>query len=118
LVGQEYELEKKLTPPNPKGRNQYSEVGRQNDAEPQERTRERLAKDHGVSTKTVERSADLYNSVKIIGDVAPSVGFRLMDSHEKEVFKGNAPSPENLGVDRDGSHNGKGFAGCLFQPPT
>ena len=83
MVGREAELERKLV-----GRPKSDTAKMpQNEAIDSERTRERLAKDHGVSTKTVERSADLYNSVKIIGDVAPSVGFRLMDSHEKEYLK-------------------------------
>ena len=49
LVGQEYELEKKLTPPNPKGRNQYSEVRPQNGGQP--KTADRLAKEQGVMRK-------------------------------------------------------------------
>ena len=116
MVGQEYELEHKLHGGDRRSKTFEEKSKAQN--EPLKSTAEKIAEEHGVSRETVKRSADLYNSVKIIGDVAPSVGFRLMDSHEKEVFKGNAPSPENLGVDRDGSHNGKGFAGCLFQPPT
>ena len=85
MVGQEYELEHKLEGRPPK----ESEARKLPHSEgvKSSETAERLAKEHGVSRATVERSADLYNSVKIIGDVAPSVGFRLMDSHEKEYLK-------------------------------
>ena len=61
LVGQEYELTRKLIPPNPEGRNQYSEVKAQSEPQPKS-TAEKLAEEHGVSRETVKRSADLFKS--------------------------------------------------------
>lgn len=81
LIGQEYELEHKLHGGDRRSEG-FQESKRQNDGL---NKAEQLAKEHGISPRTVERSADLYNSVKIIGDVAPEVV--LMDSHEKEYLK-------------------------------
>ncbi len=82
LIGQEYELEHKL-----EGRPVQESASEKldNNCQVKGSTREKLAKEHGVSQGTVQNAADLYNSVKIIGDVAPEVV--LMDSHEKEYLK-------------------------------
>lgn len=74
LVGQEYELEKKLEGGD--GSNQYTKQLGQNDQVPHKdqvkgETRDRLAKEHGISPKAVQRSADLYKAHKAIGEVAP-----------------------------------------------
>lgn len=78
LIGQEHELMKNMDPPNPTGRNQYSEVRSQSDSQPQpDRIRDRLAEEHGVSPKTVQRSADLYTSVEEMptSEATSEVGF-------------------------------------------
>ena len=67
LVGQEYELEKKL-----EGRPVTGKL-RQSDAVVPERTSERIAKEHNISRATVERSANLYKTVEAIKEVAPKV---------------------------------------------
>ena len=73
LVGQEYELEKKLTP-NPHGTNQHSEAVRgQSDLQPKKKTAEKIAEEHGISEKTVKRSADLYRCHQAVKEVVPEV---------------------------------------------
>jgi len=93
LVGQEYELEHKL-----EGRPVQESASEKldNNCQVKGSTREKLAKEHGVSQGTVQRSADLYNSVKTISEVAPGCNNRSMD--------------------REGSHRRKAFSGCLFRP--
>jgi ParB-like chromosome segregation protein Spo0J len=77
LVGQEYELEKKLTP-NPHGTNQHSEEVRgQSDLKPKKKTAEKIAEEHGISEKTVKRSDDLYGSHQAVKEVAPEVAQKL-----------------------------------------
>lgn len=75
LVGQEYELEHKL-----EGRPVQESASEKldNNCQVKGSTREKLAKEHGVSQGTVQRSADLYNSVKTISEVAPGCNNRSM----------------------------------------
>ena len=76
LVGQEYELEKKV-----KGRPKSSTGElRQSDGE----TAKRLAEEHSISPRAVERSADLYKTVEAIKEVAPEVAQKL-ESEEIKV---------------------------------
>jgi hypothetical protein len=76
LVGQEYELEKKV-----KGRPKSSTGElRQSDGE----TAKRLAEEHSISPRAVERSADLYKTVEAIKEVAPEVAQKL-ESEEIRV---------------------------------
>jgi len=94
LVGQEYELEHKLHGGDRRSKTFEEKSKAQN--EPLKSTAEKIAEEHGVSRETVKRSADLYNSVKTISEVAPGCNNRSMD--------------------REGSHRRKAFSGCLFRP--
>ena len=85
LVGQEYELEKKLTP-NSHGTNQYSEVKAQNEPQPKS-TAEKLAEEHGISRETVKRSADLYKAVEAVKEIAPDVAQKLESEEIKTSDK-------------------------------
>ena len=126
LVGQEYELEHKLHGGDRRSKTFEEKSKAQN--EPLKSTAEKIAEEHGVSRETVKRSADLYNSVKIIGDVAPSVGFRLMDSHEKEYLKAmlhhqlfwwwtrNAAKREKRSLDTSFDHRRRLLLLVAFQP--
>jgi hypothetical protein len=98
LVGQEYELEKKLYGGDRKseafqessGQSDHmnSEPWNANDPnltpEGYSRTCENIAKEHGISEKTVRRSADLYKTVEAIKEVAPEVAQKL-ESEEIKV---------------------------------
>ena len=81
MVGQEYELEHKLHGGDRRSKTFEEKSKAQN--EPLKSTAEKIAEEHGVSRETVKRSADLYNSVKIIGEVAPEVAREI----ESETIK-------------------------------
>lgn len=76
LVGQEYELEKRL-----EGRPRITEEKESNTklaqsglviSEPKP-TAEKIAEEHGISEKTVKRSADLFRSHQAIKEAAPEI---------------------------------------------
>ncbi len=65
LIGQEYELEKKLEGGDKKSGEYKKSLG-QNDQVISGETRNRIANEHNISPKTVQRSADLYKTVEAI----------------------------------------------------
>jgi hypothetical protein len=82
MVGREYELEKKIS----WGGDRKSETtkGNQlghNDLVDSQSTYERLAEEHNISPKTVQRSADLFRSHQVIQQAAPEVA-RKLESEE------------------------------------
>ena len=86
LVGQEYELEKKL-----EGRPKLdTEKLPQNEGVNSGETAERLAKEHNISRATVERSADIFKAYEQIKKVAPEMAERLgtndFKPSEKSIF--------------------------------
>jgi len=83
LVGQEYELEKKLEGGDKKS-GEYKKTLGQNDQVISGETRNRIANEHNISPKTVQRSADLYKTVEAIKEVAPEVAQKL-ESEEIKV---------------------------------
>jgi hypothetical protein len=65
LRGMQYQQEKQMIT-NPGGSNQYHEVVRQSGGQPPEQTAAKLAKQHGVSERTIERSAKYTQAVDTI----------------------------------------------------
>jgi hypothetical protein len=94
LVGQEYELEKKV---GRGGGDRRSEEAIENQFPQSEgddfstETAERLAKEHNVSRATVERSADLYRSHQAVKEVAPEVAQKC-ESGEIKIRHKQTPS--------------------------
>lgn len=82
LVGQEYELEKKLHGGDRKSE-EFQESIRQSDG--MKETAERLAAEHNISPRTVKRSADLYKTVEAIKEVAPEVAQKLASERRSRV---------------------------------
>ena len=79
IVGKEYELEKKVR----WGGDRKSETVKENQLrqsdgdDSQKETAERLAKEHKISPRTVERSSDLLRSHQTIQQAAPEVARKL-----------------------------------------
>jgi hypothetical protein len=65
LRGMQYQQERQGVS-NHGGNNQYHEVVRQNDGQPPQQTAAKLAKQHGVSERTIERSAKYTQAVDVI----------------------------------------------------
>jgi hypothetical protein len=63
LRGRRYNRLKKSVP-NQDGRNQHTEVNRQNDGQPN--TAERLAQQHGVTSKTIKRDGQFAEAVEML----------------------------------------------------
>ena len=87
MVGKEYELQKKIgrggwRSKSWKGKSKVSKwyIDRP------ERTRDRIALEHSISPNTVARSANLYNSLKAIQEVAPEIA-RKLESEEIKASK-------------------------------
>lgn len=82
LRGKRYECEKKIVK-NEKGINQYSkEVMRQNDAKPQW-TRNKLADEYGVGSKTIERNEHFSRVVDILPEEVKS---SVLSGNEKITY--------------------------------
>jgi hypothetical protein len=62
--------------PNPTGRNQYGEVGGQNDRQPQ--TAESIAAEHGVSERTVRRAGKFAAAVEVLKKTDPEIERRIV----------------------------------------
>jgi hypothetical protein len=89
MVGKQYELEKKVS----WGGDRKSDAINENQLPQSEgddslrETAERLAKEHNISRSTVERSADLYKSYKVIHEVDPEISKRLESGEIKASKK-------------------------------
>ncbi|MCL2819510.1 MAG: hypothetical protein FWD38_01550 [Oscillospiraceae bacterium] len=73
--GLHYNAEKRLIS-NKTGKNQYNEVGGQNDHQPQSeqfqgKTADNLASHYNVSSKTIRRDAQIANTINAIGELSP-----------------------------------------------
>jgi len=89
MVGQEYELEKMVEGrPSVKDKTKSDTKLRQSVGvnEPTE-TAEKLAEEHNISSRTVERSADLYKAQQAIEKVAPEVAQKLENEEIKALEK-------------------------------
>ena len=87
LLGKEYEAQKK-TVTNPGGKNQFSEVGDQNDHQPRIRTNDIVAKAHGLGSATVKRAELFSKSVDTAEELSP--GFR------EGILSGEIKAPKNV----------------------
>ncbi|MEA4933733.1 MAG: hypothetical protein VB071_09210 [Lawsonibacter sp.] len=78
------------TVPNPEGKNQYTEVRRQNDAEPNAGTRARdiVAKAHDVGTRTVDRAISFSKGLDSADSVYP--GFKAA------ILTGTVKAPKSV----------------------
>jgi len=74
LVGQEYELEHKLEGAQVGNTNAAKRLDHSDQVVSSGDTRNRLAKEHNISPAAVQRSADLYNSVKTIRENSDGEG--------------------------------------------
>ena len=86
MVGREYELEKKVTWGGDRKSdafkvNQFRQNG---GVDSSTETAERLAEEHNISPRTVERSADLFRSHQAVKEVAPEVA-RKFESEEIKI---------------------------------
>ncbi len=94
LVGREYELEKKLHGGDRKSEEFQESKGQSGPLIPEPKTTaEKIAEEHGISEKTVKRSADLYKSHGAIKQVAPKVAEKL----ETEEIKASEKDIRTLG---------------------
>ena len=76
--GYRYNLEKRIVS-NVSGRNQYSEVGGQNDHQPQmQSTAKRLADQYNISPRTIRRDALLASAINKIGEVSPEAKMDIL----------------------------------------
>lgn len=76
--GEQYKAQR-LTIPNPVGKNQCAEVGDQNDPQPPEKTAERLARQHRVSSGTIKRDAQYAEAVnRLASFLGPEFQRRLL----------------------------------------
>ena len=87
LLGKEYEAQKK-TISNPRGKNQFSEVGYHYDTQPKDRTRDLIAKEHGLGSSTVIRAEQFSQSVDNAEGFSP--GFR------EGILSGEIKAPKNV----------------------
>ena len=87
LLGKEYEAQKR-TVTNPGGNNQFSEVGVQNGPQPKDRTRDLIAKEHGLGGTTVKRAEMFSRSVDSAEELSP--GFR------DGILSGEIKAPKNV----------------------
>jgi len=72
---------------NEQGRNQYSEVGGQNDHQPNpQSTANRLAEQHRVSPKTIRRDAKVSEAIEAIGEVSPEA-MRMILADEVRIHR-------------------------------
>jgi hypothetical protein len=78
LRGKQQHQEKQIIT-NLHGNNQYKEVEGQNDTQPPESTAAKLAKEHGVSERTIKRDADYAKAVDaIVAATVPEVQQQLL----------------------------------------
>jgi hypothetical protein len=83
LRGKQYQQEKQEVT-NPDGSNQYIEVVRQNDGQPTGRTATKLAKQHGVGERTIERDAKYSEAVDAIANASnPEVREQILSGDSK-----------------------------------
>jgi hypothetical protein len=83
LRGRQQHQEKKIIT-NPDGSNQYNEVEGHFDPQPHESTAAKLAKEHGVSERTIKRDADYAKAVDaIVAATAPEVQQQLLGIDSK-----------------------------------
>ena len=89
MVGKEYELQKRIGRGGGDRRseeaNQRSQSGT---IDRPERTRDRLAQEHGISPQKVARAADLHNSFKAIREVNSEIAKKLESGEIKASKKG------------------------------
>jgi len=76
--GKHYNLEK-LIVTNSEGRNQHNEVGHQTDDQPRQgRTAARLASHYGVASITIQRDAQLAQTIDAIGQLSPEAKEKIL----------------------------------------
>lgn len=83
LVGQQLELEKKVEGGDKKSEEYKKSHGQSGHVVSSGLTRNRIAKEHNTSPRTVARSAELYNAVEAVKEVSPEVGRRLQSGEIK-----------------------------------
>lgn len=95
MVGKEYELQKRISRGGGDRRSEEANQRSQSDTidRRSERTRDRIANEHGISPQTVARSASLHNSIKAIQEVAPKIAKKL----ESEEIKASQKDIRILG---------------------
>lgn len=78
LIGKQYAAQK-MTVSNVKGTNQHTkEVGCQNDTQPKERTRDVVAKEHGIGSNTVVRAEKFANGIDAVEAELPGAKEKLL----------------------------------------
>lgn len=81
LVGQEYELEHRIEGRPKKEEPIAEKLGQSDQVKSPGETRDRLAQEHNISPKTVQRSHELYKTFQAVKEVAPEVA-RKLESEE------------------------------------
>ena len=81
--GLHYRADKRIVS-NETGKNQYSEVGGQNDHQPKlDKTSDRLADKYKVSPKTIRRDAKVAEAIDIIGETSPEAKKMILSGEAK-----------------------------------
>jgi len=98
MVGQQYELEKKVSWGGDRKSKTFQEnqLGHCDQVDKPRETRERIVHEHNISPKTVQRSADLYKSHQAVKEAAPDVAQKL----ETEEIKASQKDILALGKGR------------------